>query len=151
MSRGNAVKGFTATPPNGEAIVQVDRKRLLWLISMLYPPQQLPGAGRHAVTANALRLLVSLLLNYGPGPTTDGNVDVDASNPPNEVVMPLDQGPYYRRLTCATVPLHFVTLPGAACCAATQDLSGAGFVVIADWSQILIYVWPPCLSRISGL
>ena len=131
LYRGNSVKSITATLPNGEAIVYVDRKRLLWLMSVLYPLQPLLGIGLHAVTAIELWLLLPLLLNYGLGPVIDGFVGVDANNPPDEVVMQLDQDPYYRRLTYATVPLHFVTLLGAAWYTATQDLSGLGFVFIA--------------------
>ena len=120
-------------------------------MSMLYPLQALLGIGLHALTANELWSLPPLRLNYGLGRVIDGIVGVDANNPPNEVVTQPDQDPYDHRLTCATVPLHFVTLPGAACYTAPQDLSGVGCVVIADWSQILIYVWLRRLSRIPGL
>jgi alkane 1-monooxygenase len=100
------MKGFTATLPSGEAIVYVDRKRLLWLMSVLYP----------------LHPLLGLWLQL---------VGVDVNNPPDEVVMQVDQDPYYRRLTYATVPLHLVTLLGAAWYVASQDLSSLGFVFIA--------------------
>lgn len=128
------MKGYTGTLPNGEAIHYVDRKRWLWSLSVLYPLQPFLGIALHASTGNELWLLLPLLLNYGIAPFIDMLFGEDRNNPPEEVVMQLDQDPYYRQLTYIVVPLHFVTLIGTASYAATQDLSGwavLGLAVVA--------------------
>jgi len=126
-----AMKGYTATLPSGAAIVYIDRKRWLWLMSVLYPLEPLLGIWLHFVTGNEAWLLLPVLLNYGLGPVVDWLVGEDRNNPPEEVVMQLTQDRFYRWLTYVTVPLHFVTLIGAAWYAGTQDLSVLGFVGLA--------------------
>ena len=44
---------------------------------------------------------------------------MDTNNPPEEVVIQLDRDPFYRVLTYIVVPLHFVSLIGAAWWAGT--------------------------------
>lgn len=128
------MKGYTGILPGGEAIHYVDRKRWLWSLSVLYPLQPFLGIALHASTGNELWLLLPILLNYGIAPFVDMLCGEDRNNPPEEVVMQLDQDPYYRRLTYIVVPLHFITLLGTASYAATQDLSGwavLGLAVVA--------------------
>ena len=123
--------GYTGTLPNGEAIHYVDRKRRLWLLSVVYPLQPFAGIALHAATGNELWLLLPFLLNYVIAPVLDLVFGEDENNPPEEVVMQLDRDPYYRRLTFVVVPLHFVTLAGTAWYAATQDLSAWAFLALA--------------------
>ncbi len=125
------MKGYTATLPNGEAILYVDRKRWLWIMSLLYPLQPFIGIAIHSITGNELWLLFPMLVNYGLGPIIDVLLGEDRNNPPEEVVMQLDQDRYYRWLTFAVVPLHYVTLIGCAWYAATQALSVWGVLSIA--------------------
>ena len=125
------MKGYTGTLPNGEAILYIDRKRWFWLMSVLYPLQPFLGIALHASTGNEWWLLLPVLLNYGIAPFIDMALGEDRNNPPEEVVMQLDQDPYYRRLTYVVVPLHFVTLFGTAWYAGTQDLSAWGIVGLA--------------------
>lgn len=125
------MKGYTATLPSGEAIIYIDRKRWLWLMSVLYPLQPLLGIWLHSRTGNELWLLLPVLFNYCFGPIIDWLLGQDRNNPPEEVVMQLGQDRYYRWLTYVTVPLHFVTLIGAAWYAGTQDLSVPGILAIA--------------------
>ena len=128
------MKGYTGTLPSGEAIHYVDRKRWLWSLSVLYPLQPFLGIALHATTGDELWLWLPILLNYGIAPFIDMLFGEDRNNPPEEVVMQLDQDPYYRRLTYIVVPLHFITLLGSAAYAATQDLSGwsvLGLAVVA--------------------
>ena len=125
------MKGYTATLPNGEAIIYFDRKRWLWLMSVLYPLLPFLGIWLHYVTGKEVWLLLPLLLNYGFGSVLDWLTGEDRNNPPDAVVMQMDQDHYYRRLTYVTVPLHFVTLIGAAWYAGTQDLSGWGILFLA--------------------
>jgi alkane 1-monooxygenase len=128
------MKGYTGTLASGEAIHYVHRKRWLWSMSVLYPLQPFLGILLPEMSGNELWLLLPILLNYGIAPFIDMLFGEDRNNPPEEVVMQLDQDPYYRRLTYIVVPLHFITLLGTATYAATQDLSGwavLGLAVVA--------------------
>ena len=125
------MKGYTGTLASGEAVHYIDRKRRLWLMSVLYPLQPFLGIVLHASTGNELWLLLPLLLNYGIAPFIDMLVGEDRNNPPEEVVMQLDQDHYYRRLTYIVVPLHFITLLGTTAYAGMADLSGWGVLGLA--------------------
>ena len=128
------MKGYTATLPNGEAIHYVDRKRYLWTLSVLYPLQPFLGIWLHAETGQQGWLLLPLFLAYVVNPIVDAVLGEDTNNPPEAVVIQLDRDPYYRWLTYVVVPLHFVSLIGAAWWAGTRDLDWwafAGLAVIA--------------------
>ena len=118
--------GYTGTLPNGELVHYVDRKRRLWLLSVLYPLQPFAGIALHAATGSEVWLLLPFLLNYVIAPVLDVIFGEDENNPPEEVVMQLDRDPYYRRLTYIVVPLHFVALLGTAWYAATQSTWSPG-------------------------
>lgn len=125
------MKGYIGTLSSGEAVVYVDRKRLLWFLSVLFPLQPLFGVWLHSLTGNEAWLLLPLAINYLAMPIADWLIGEDKNNPPQEVVAQLDQDKYYRRLTYAVVPLHFVALIGSAWWAATNDLSWWAFVALA--------------------
>lgn len=125
------MKGFTATLANGEAIIYIDRKRWLWLMSVLYPLQPLIGMWVHSRTGNELWLVFPVLLNYVIGPLLDWLLGEDQNNPPEEVVMQLSRDHFYRRLVYITVPLHYVTLISAAWYAGTQEISLPGVLGLA--------------------
>ncbi len=117
------MKTYAATLSSGEAILYVDRKRWLWLLSVVYPLQPLPGLWLHSMTGNELWLLLPLLLNYGLAPFIDWLVGEDRNNPPEEVVKQLSEDRYYRHLSYAAVPMHYVSMIGVAWYIGTQDLS----------------------------
>jgi alkane 1-monooxygenase len=125
------VKGYTGVLPNGEAIHYVDRKRWLWLFSVAYPLQPFIAIWLHFKTGNELWFLLPLVSNYIIAPVLDWAIGEDRNNPPEEVVMQLDQDPYYRRLTFIVVPLHFITIIGSAWYAGTQPLSWWAFGLLA--------------------
>jgi alkane 1-monooxygenase len=125
------MKGYTGVLGNGEAIHYVDRKRWLWLLSVAYPLQPLLAIWLHFKTGNELWFLLPLVVNYVVAPLVDWAIGEDNNNPPEEVVMQLDQDPYYRRLTFAVVPLHFMTLIVCVWYATAQPLSWWGFVLLA--------------------
>lgn len=125
------MKAYTATLPDGEAIRYVDRKRPLWALSVLFPLQPLVGIALHAATGNELWLLLPILFNYGVAPLIDMVIGEDRNNPPEAVVIQLDRDPYYRRLTWAVVPIHFLTLIVTAWYAGTQQLSALGVIALA--------------------
>jgi alkane 1-monooxygenase len=125
------MKGYTAVLPTGEAIQYVDRKRYLWILSVLYPLQPFLGIWLHAETGNQLWLLLPLLLAYVVNPALDAIIGEDTNNPPAAVLLQLDRDRYYRVLTYLVVPLHFVSLIGAAWWAGTQALTWWGFIGLA--------------------
>ena len=128
------MKGYAAATADGRAIYYVDRKRWFWLLSVVYPLQPFIGMWLHARTGEQGWLLLPLALNYVLAPIIDWIIGEDSNNPPEEVVLQLDRDPYYRVLTYLVVPLHFISLIGAAWWAGTQDLSWwalIGFAVIA--------------------
>lgn len=125
------MKGYTAALPSGEAIHYVDRKRWLWLMSVLYPLQPFLGIWLHAETGIEAWLLLPLFLGYVVAPVLDWILGEDKNNPPEEVVIQLDRDRYYRLLTYAVVPLHFAALIGAAWWAGTQELSWWAFIGLA--------------------
>jgi len=125
------MKGYTGILQSGEAIHYVDRKRYLWLLSVLYPLQPLLGIYLHALTGREAWLLLPLVLGYVGGPLLDWLLGEDRNNPPESVVLQLDGDRYYRFLTYLVVPLHFVGLIAAAWWAGTQALSWWAFVGLA--------------------
>lgn len=125
------MKGYTATLPGGETVYYRDRKRWLWLMSVVYPLQPFIGIALHAQTGQQLWLLCPLVLGYVVFPLLDWLIGEDTNNPPEAVVRQLDNDPYYRRLTYLVVPLHFASLVGSAWWAGTQDLSWWAFLGLA--------------------
>ncbi|MGI9238903.1 MAG: alkane 1-monooxygenase [Woeseiaceae bacterium] len=125
------MSGYTGVLASGEAVHYVDRKRWLWLLSVAYPLQPFIAVWLHYSTGNELWFLLPLFSNYVIAPLLDWVIGEDKNNPPEEVVMQLDQDRYYRRLTYIVVPLHFVTLLGTAWYALTQPLSWWAFALLA--------------------
>ena len=130
------MKGYTGVSANGEAIHYVDRKRWFWLLSVAYPLQALVPVGLHAATGNELWFLLPFLINYLLAPALDWLIGEDTNNPPEEVIMQLDQDAFYRRLTYIVVPLHFVVLFGCAAYALTQPLSWWAFFLLAAFAGL---------------
>ncbi|MDH4256673.1 MAG: alkane 1-monooxygenase [Gammaproteobacteria bacterium] len=125
------MQGYTGVLPSGEAIHYVDRKRYLWLLSVLYPLQPLVGIFLHARTGNEAWLLLPLAIGYVAAPLLDWLLGEDRNNPPEAVVLQLDADRYYRYLTYAVVPLHFLSLIAAAWWAGTAELSWWAFAALA--------------------
>jgi len=108
-----------------------DRKRWLWTLSVVHPLLPFVGIALHAVTGNEWWIVLPLLLNYVIAPILDWVLGEDPSSPPEAIVSQLEQDLYYRRLTYIVVPLHFISLIGAAAYAATQDLSAWAILGLA--------------------
>jgi alkane 1-monooxygenase len=125
------MKGYTGVGVAGEAIHYVDRKRWFWLLSVIYPLQLLIPLWLHASTGNELWFLLPLFIFFVVTPLLDWFIGEDTNNPPEEVLMQLDQDHYYRHLTYLIVPVHFITLFACAAYALTQPLSWWAFVVLA--------------------
>jgi hypothetical protein len=114
---------YTATTPDGREVRYRDRKRWAWMLSMLWPLMPFVGLAAHHASGIEAALALPLLISYGLMPLLDALIGEDPNNPPEAVVPQLDADRYYRWLTWATVPLHFVALIGCAWWAGTQDLS----------------------------
>ena len=125
------MSGYTGTLDNGQATIYIDRKRWLWLLSVFFPLVPIGFIWLHSVTGKEVWLLTPFLINYCLLPIADWLLGEDSNNPPQEVVLKLDQDRYYRWLTYAIVPLHFFTLIVCAWWAATQPLSWWAFAGIA--------------------
>ena len=125
------MKGYTGVAANGEAVHYVDRKRWLWILSVVFPLQVLAPIALHASTGNESWFFLPLLIFFVVTPLLDWLIGQDTNNPPEEVIMQLDQDVYYRRLTYMIVPVHFITFFGCATYALTQPLSWWAFTVLA--------------------
>jgi len=112
-------------------IEYLDRKRVWWTLSVVYPLLPLLGLAAHAATDNQIALGLPLVISYGLMPILDFMMGQDENNPPEQVVPSLDQDRYYRVLTWAAVPLHFVALIACAWWVGTQALSWWGVLLLA--------------------
>ncbi|MDX1805182.1 MAG: alkane 1-monooxygenase, partial [Alcanivorax sp.] len=77
-------KAGVFTGPSG--IHYRDRKRYLWVTSLLVPALVFVGPGLYLSTDNALWLWLSLAFYYLIVPVLDLLIGEDLSNPPEEVV-----------------------------------------------------------------
>ncbi len=116
-------KSYVAVDEQGTRVDYRDRKRWGWALSVVYPLMPFVGIAAHAATGWQLALALPLLISYGLMPLLDALIGEDENNPPEAVVPQLDDDRYYRWLTWATVPLHFVALIGCAWWVGTQALS----------------------------
>ena len=73
----------------------VDRKRRLWLFSLMVPGLALVGPLMYMlVSPNVLWLWLSTIFGYVVIPMLDGVLGEDLSNPPEEAVPALEADPY---------------------------------------------------------
>ncbi len=125
------MKAYTAVAANGEAIEYVDKKRFLWVLSVLYPLQPLLGIWLHWKTGHEPWLMLGIPANYLVAPILDWIVGEDMNNPPPEIIGQLERDKYYRLLTYAVVPMHFITLLVCVWYACTAGLGPVGFFGLA--------------------
>jgi alkane 1-monooxygenase len=125
------MKAYSAALPDGGQITYIDKKRWFWMLSLVYSILPFAGIIPHAMTGNEWWLALPLLFVYVVGPILDWLLGEDQNNPPQEVISQLEQDKYYRHLTYACVPLHFISFLAAASYAATQDLGIGGFLGLA--------------------
>ena len=125
-------KIYTATAADGRSISYRDRKRWWWALSVVYPLLPFVGMAAHArQRAWKSRSGCRSLISYGLMPLLDALIGEDENNPPEAVVPQLEADRYYRWLTWATVPLHFVALIGCAWWVGTHDLSWWALLMLA--------------------
>jgi len=122
------MKAYTFDDPELGQISYVDRKRYLWLLSVMFPLIPFVSMGLMLLTGKEWMLWAPLLFLYVMIPLLDYLFPNDSNNPPEQVVPQLEADAYYRVLNHLTVPLHFVTL-----------IAGAWFVAVHEpgWSGLL--------------
>ena len=104
------MKTYTATDSHGNAVHYTDRKRYLWILSVLFPLVPFIGMALVIRTGTEWMLWLPLLVLYALLPLLDWLFPNDQSNPPEEIVPQLEADKYYRLLNHLTVPLHFIVL-----------------------------------------
>lgn len=125
------MKTYIGTLDTGEAIAYVDRKRYLWILSVLFPLQPLTGVYIHYLTGNEAWIFFGIVATYAFAPLLDWLLGEDENNPPEEVVRQLERDKYYRRLTYAIIPLHFAALIGSAWYASAAGLAWWSYLGLA--------------------
>ena len=117
------MKVHTGVDPILGRVEYRDRKRAWWAASVVFPLLPFLGMAAHAATGEQIALGLPLLVSYGLLPLLDFLIGEDRNNPPEAVVEQLEADRYYRWLTWATVPLHFIALIGCCWWVASHDLA----------------------------
>ena len=119
-----------AAPDNG-LFGYVDRKRRLWLFSLLVPCLALVGPLLYMlVSPNVMWLWISTLFGYVVIPMLDGLLGEDLSSPPEEAVPALEADPYYRYVTYALVPILWVSFLVNIIFLGTHELPWHGILAV---------------------
>lgn len=105
---------FVATDTNGKRIEYRDRKRLLWVLSVLSPCVPFLCAMAVIGTGNYWWSVFPILFYFGMIPALDWFFGEDFNNPPEEVVEVMSADPYYRFLLFASIPVFYASFLAAA-------------------------------------
>lgn len=101
-----------------------DRKRLMWLLSVIGPAGVTIGPVAHLLGATSEAwFFVSIAFFYGVIPLLDWLLGEDLSNPPESVVPRLEADRYYRWINYAVVPVLWGSLLFNCIFVATHELS----------------------------
>lgn len=101
---------ITYNHPEKGQIVYHDKKRFLWLFSLIWPWVPIIAVYLYFVTDSQWALVSPLAVGFVLVPIFDVLFGSDKTNPPEEVVPQLDEDQYYRYLTFLAIPLHFLGL-----------------------------------------
>nr|BAC98365.1 alkane hydroxylase [Alcanivorax borkumensis] len=120
-------------PPRSDADNEgyVDRKRHLWILSVLWAATPIIGLYLVSQTGWSIWYGLVLILWYGLVPLIDTMLGEDYSNPPESVVPKLEQDRYYKVLTYLTVPIHYAALIISAWWVSTQPIGVFEFLALA--------------------
>jgi alkane 1-monooxygenase len=122
---------YAVMHPEKGLIEYRDKKRWLWMLSLVLPVLPLLGVALFLQSGAEWLLAVPLLVAYIFIPLLDWLWGIDTNNPPEELVPQLEEDVYYRRLTYLTVPLHFITLILLAWFAFSYELSMIAIGLVA--------------------
>lgn len=101
---------YTVIDPVKGRIEFADRKRYLWIASVLLPLIPVVVIWAYYQVNSPWMLLAPLLITFVLIPILDHFMGTDKTNPPEEIVPQLDADPYYKNLLKASIPLHFIVL-----------------------------------------
>lgn len=115
----------------GSQYFYTDKKRHLWMLSVVWPLLPVVGLVLVAETGWTIWYALSLIAFYGVMTAADFLLGEDRSNPPEAAVERLENDPYYRILTYLTVPMHYVSF--VVCCwwVATHHMGPFSFLALA--------------------
>jgi alkane 1-monooxygenase len=111
--------------------VYVDKKRHMWLVSMLIPALAVAGPMFYSETGNEWFLWMFIIVWYAVFPVADYFMGEDTSNPPEAVVPLLEADPYYRRITMLQVPIVIATFMYCGWFVTHADLTVTGYIATA--------------------
>lgn len=121
---------MTASPHDGAAAYR-DRKRYLWLFSLLSPALALLGPALYVlVEPSVVWLWLSPGFFYLVVPVLDYLLGEDTSNPPEAAVPRLEADRYYRLITYALVPLLWLNFIISAVFVGTHALPWYGVLAV---------------------
>jgi alkane 1-monooxygenase len=125
------MKAYTFDDPERGRIRYVDRKRYLWMLSVIFPLIPLVGMGLMTWSGQEWMLWIPLVFVYVGILLLDFLFPNDQSNPPEQVVPQLEADVYYRVLNHLTEPLHFFTLIIGAWFIAHHDPGWPGLLALS--------------------
>lgn len=108
-----------------------DRKRYVWLLSLLVPLLVGAGPALYLWQADARVLWLPVMLVYVLLPVLDRMIGEDRSNPPEQAVPQLDADRYYRYINYALVPMLWACFIFAAWFVARHALPWHGWLAVA--------------------
>lgn len=124
-------KTYTLEHAQKGVIQYTDKKRYWWLMSLFMPIFPLLSLWLYFRYGQEWLLAIPLVTSYTLFPLADHFIGMDENNPPEDIVPQLEDDRYYRWLTWATVPMHFIVLIAMAVFVGTQDLSMISVIVMA--------------------
>jgi alkane 1-monooxygenase len=118
--------------PTDQTPVYRDRKRLMWLLSVVGPAGVTIGPVAHLMGATSEAwYFVALAIFYVGVPLLDWLLGEDLSNPPESVVPRLEADRYYRWINYAVVPVLWGSLLFNCIFLATHELSWTAWLATA--------------------
>lgn len=115
-----------------------DRRRPLWLVSLLLPMLPLASLAAWRAFGGDWLLWLTPLVIYGLIPILDLVLGEDAGNPPESRLAALEADPWYRWLAWLAVPVVWLTVAVTAGFAVHGDLSWFGWLglaISAGWTS----------------
>ncbi len=120
-----------ASPATADPEHYVDKKRYLWMLSIVWPAAPMIGLYLVHLTGWSVFYAFTLVVWYAVIPACDLLFGGDPNNPPESAVDRLEADRYYRVLTYLTVPMHYASLIVSAWWVATQSVPWWGVVALA--------------------
>ncbi len=121
---------YSATDPGAGDISYQDTRRYGWMIATFFPLVPLLCIGLILYSGLEWTMWIPLLLIYTLVPLLDYWLGEDERNPPEQIVPQLEADRYYRYLTFAAVPMHFITLIAAAWYVGSHEIALSGFLAL---------------------